>query len=247
MSQISPAINSPAKSDRTRRWTAEDDEMLRRHHGELTGQEIALMLGRTPQAVFTRASVLGLSNKQPWTDEDASVLWRLYSSAPMHELCAALNRTPIAIRVRASKLGLKREESPDIRERHRRHSEHMRRRAAAGARNSSLLPLGTTRPQGGKLFTKVADTGNPHVDWIRAQRVVWEAAHGPIPPGHLVTFKDRNPLNIALENLELISGTDHMARITIARYPRPYQRAAKALGQFLAKLKRLEKDREKSE
>ena len=38
-----------------------------------------------------------------------------------------------------------------------------------------------------------------------------------------------------------------MARITIARYPLPYQRAAKALGQFLAKLKRLEKEREKSE
>jgi hypothetical protein len=33
---------------------------------------------------------------------------------------------------------------------------------------------------------------------------VWEKAHGPIPPGHCIFHKDRNPANNALENLELL-------------------------------------------
>lgn len=37
--------------------------------------------------------------------------------------------------------------------------------------------------------------------------VVWEAAHGPIPRGHKVAFKDGNHLNCTLENLELLTPT----------------------------------------
>lgn len=33
---------------------------------------------------------------------------------------------------------------------------------------------------------------------------VWEKAHGPIPPGHCVFHRDRNPANNAIENLELL-------------------------------------------
>lgn len=34
------------------------------------------------------------------------------------------------------------------------------------------------------------------------QRVIWEAAHGPIPKGSMIIFTDGNPVNCALENLE---------------------------------------------
>lgn len=228
-------------------WTEEQDAAVRQHYGTLTAGEIAKRLGRTTLAVVSRAGVLGLRNQNPWTQEEEDLLRERYSSAPMHELCAELNRTDIAIRGRASILGLKRRgSSPDVKERSRRHSEFMKARRQSGVRNPGVLPIGTTRMQGGKLYTKVADTADTRSNWVRAQRVVWEAAHGPIPDGHMVTFKDGNRLNLALENLELVSGTTHMARNTIARYPLPYQNAVKALGRFMAKLKRLEKDREKS-
>jgi hypothetical protein len=37
------------------------------------------------------------------------------------------------------------------------------------------------------------------------QRLIWEAAHGPIPEGHVVIFADRNKSNFNLDNLLLVS------------------------------------------
>lgn len=41
--------------------------------------------------------------------------------------------------------------------------------------------------------------------WIPYHRKLWEDVHGPIPPGHIVVFKDKNSLNCVFENLELIT------------------------------------------
>jgi hypothetical protein len=42
-------------------------------------------------------------------------------------------------------------------------------------------------------------------------RAVWEDAHGPIPEGHHIHHRDRNPSNNTLENLELIEGKSHIS------------------------------------
>lgn len=36
-------------------------------------------------------------------------------------------------------------------------------------------------------------------------RLIWEEAHGPVPPGHVVIFKDGDRENFALSNLALVS------------------------------------------
>ncbi|MGP0074877.1 MAG: HNH endonuclease signature motif containing protein [Bryobacteraceae bacterium] len=41
---------------------------------------------------------------------------------------------------------------------------------------------------------------------------VWEQHRGPIPPGHIVVFKDRDRSNCAIENLELISKAENARR-----------------------------------
>jgi hypothetical protein len=41
---------------------------------------------------------------------------------------------------------------------------------------------------------------------------VWEQHNGPIPPKHIVAFKDRNRANCAIENLELMSMADNARR-----------------------------------
>src|SRR6478609_5108044 len=46
--------------------------------------------------------------------------------------------------------------------------------------------------------------------WLH--RRVWEAAHGPIPPGHHVHHKDHDKANNALANLEVIEGKEHRRR-----------------------------------
>lgn len=45
--------------------------------------------------------------------------------------------------------------------------------------------------------------------WRQKQRVVWEACHGAIPAGMCVTFRDDNPLNCDINNLELITRGEH--------------------------------------
>lgn len=45
----------------------------------------------------------------------------------------------------------------------------------------------------------------------RYHRWLWVQSFGPIPKGYLVTFKDKNPLNCEIENLQLVSRNQHIA------------------------------------
>ena len=51
---------------------------------------------------------------------------------------------------------------------------------------------------------KVSMTGNAREQWKPKHRLVWEAANGPVPKGHVVIFADRNKSNFALDNLLLV-------------------------------------------
>lgn len=55
--------------------------------------------------------------------------------------------------------------------------------------------------------------------WVHLHRHIWTQAHGEIPRGKIVAFKDQNPMNCCLENLELITRSENMKRNTIHRYP----------------------------
>lgn len=65
-------------------------------------------------------------------------------------------------------------------------------------------------------------------------RVMWEQANGKIPKGFNVVFKDNNTSNVRLENLELVSNAELMARNTIQRYPNEL----KSLIKLLSKLRK---------
>ena len=41
-------------------------------------------------------------------------------------------------------------------------------------------------------------------------RIVWEQAHGPIPPGYIIHHKDGNGKNNSLDNLELMTRREHV-------------------------------------
>ena len=41
--------------------------------------------------------------------------------------------------------------------------------------------------------------------WKGKHKIIWEAANGPVPPGHVLIFADGNKLNVTLENLLLIT------------------------------------------
>jgi hypothetical protein len=70
--------------------------------------------------------------------------------------------------------------------------------------------------------------------WELLQRHVWTKANGEIPRGSVVIFLDSNYLNCELNNLQVISRKENMARNTIQRYPAELQQIMK----LTCKLKR---------
>lgn len=76
-------------------------------------------------------------------------------------------------------------------------------------------------PDGLEVGTQTADTyvrvirnataDCPRVTWY-AHRVVWEAAHGPIPDGMQIDHLDCDAGNNALSNLELVTPAENRAR-----------------------------------
>lgn len=109
-----------------------------------------------------------------------------------------------------------------------------------GHRPHTWKPIGTERINAdGYRDRKVSDTGYPPRDWVGIHRLNWMAAHGPIPPGYIVAFKDGNKLNAALENLVLLSLVDNMRRNTIhARYPKPVREAIQLAGALKRQINR---------
>lgn len=68
---------------------------------------------------------------------------------------------------------------------------------------ANKTPIGTVlKKDDGYLWKKV---GEGCRDWKQLHRIIWEEANGPIPDGHLITFKDGNRMNVSLDNLEIVT------------------------------------------
>ena len=76
------------------------------------------------------------------------------------------------------------------------------------------LPIGSERFQArdGYMLRKVSDTGDQYRDWVGVHVLTWEAENGPVPPGHVIVFKDRNKSNDAPDNLECITRSEMIRR-----------------------------------
>lgn len=87
-----------------------------------------------------------------------------------------------------------------------------------GARPHTWQPVGTYRVSGdGQLERKVNDLpGANHVRWHPVARLVWQAAHGPVPKGHMVVFRPGTKTKvleqITLDKLECISRAENARR-----------------------------------
>ncbi|MDP2432921.1 MAG: HNH endonuclease signature motif containing protein [Pseudomonadota bacterium] len=97
-------------------------------------------------------------------------------------------------------------------------------------------PIGSERIQDGYLQRKVRDDGPVHRRWEFVHRLVWIEHHGPIPDGHVVTFRNGNRLDIEPQNLELITRADLTRRNSIHRYPRELRDAMKLAARLRRKI-----------
>lgn len=110
-----------------------------------------------------------------------------------------------------------------------------------GAIPANRAPVGAHRINGdGYLDRKISATGYPPKDWCAVHRLVWMAANGPIPQGHVVVFKPGRRTTrleeITLDALELVTRQDLMARNTLHRFPKEISLAIQARGALMRQI-----------
>lgn len=93
-----------------------------------------------------------------------------------------------------------------------------------GAKPASTLPVGMYRLCSGQLQRKTSEEPGPnHKRWTPVTRLVWEAANGPVPKGHMVVFKPGRATTV----LELITldALDCITRAENARRNHPINKS----------------------
>lgn len=88
--------------------------------------------------------------------------------------------------------------------------------------------------------------GNPRA-WSQLHRHVWECAHGPVPQGHVVVFRNGDKRDVRLENLQLVSRRELMARNTVHNLPKPLAQTIQLLGALKRQIRRKEESREEQD
>lgn len=81
-------------------------------------------------------------------------------------------------------------------------------------------------------------------NWRAFHVVLWEDAHGPVPPGYALCFKDGDKLNIDVDNnVELISRADLCRRNSLHNLPPELKGAIYMLGALKRRINREKQDR----
>ena len=210
------------------------------------------------------------SNYRPWTGAQIKLMRRFYPHRPTCEVAPLVGHSPASTYNRARKLSLAKTEaylaSPGC---HRLRPGHNRGIATRfppghvpankglrrpgwtagrmaetqfqpGNRPHTWRPIGSTRLMQGYLQRKITDTGYSPRDWVGVHILLWVKAHGPVPPGHVVAFRDGNKRHIVLDNLELISRRELMSRNTIHHLPPELKQTIKQLGLLRRRIRKTE-------
>lgn len=192
-------------------WTKEEEEYLRQNYRTMFASEIAEVLGRSTDSVQSRAYILRLHSDREKRSR-AGKLGTICPEAIAHRFQKGL--------IPANK-GKKM--SPEV------YAKAAPTMFKKGQIPHNYKEVGTEIINAdGYVQVKVAD---PNV-WKLKHRLIWEQAHGEIPEGYNVQFKNHNPLDIRLENLYLISKAEQMGKENsyMAKYPKDLQEVIRLKG-----------------
>ncbi len=214
---------------------AEDAQLAARYPNEPTAA-LARDLRRTALAVYQRAQKLGLAKSAEYLASPAACRLRRGDNvgAPYR---FKKGQAP------ANK-GLRRPGWGPGRMKATQFTKGVRRGVAVRL----YRPIGTERvSKDGYLERKVNDDLPLQRRWRFVHLVVWEAANGPVPPGHAIVFKNRDRNDTRLENLECITRRELMQRNTVHNLPKPLAETIQLLGALRRQIRRRTKANEEQD
>ncbi|WP_250865633.1 HNH endonuclease signature motif containing protein [Caballeronia sp. INSB1] len=197
-----------------RLWTDDEIEQLKRQYPDYETAEIARSLGRPIRPVYQKAASLGLKKTAAFLASDSS--GRIQRGRTDERMVA----TQFKKGQTSWNKGVK--GICGTHENSRR--TQFKKGEMRGAAQHNYVPIGSERiSKDGYLERKVNDDHPvPARRWVGVHRLVWEAANGPVPAGHVVCFLPGRRMSdadrITLDALELVS------RAELARRNHPVTR-----------------------
>lgn len=224
-----------------RYWTAAEREMMRRLYPDTLTADLARQLGRSAAKVYQCAQRMGLKKSQA------------YMSGPHACRLRSGDDTGIEHRFKPGHQTWNKGKKGSTGTHENTRANHFKLGAISGRAAKLEMPVGTLRVnRDGYLDRKINCIPGPSSKrWRAVHRLVWEAAHGPVPAGHIVVFlpgrKTTDPELITLDALELITRVENMRRNTLHNMPPELARLVQLRGVLNRKInQRLKKDEKKT-
>lgn len=184
-----------------RYWSGSDIRVLRDLYPDLLAETVAQQLGRPVTAVYAKAKALGLAKSAEFNASDmAGRIQQGSQSAPMIATRFQKGLTPWNKGLK----GLQFEGSKAT-------------QFKPGTAPHNWRPVGSYRVVYGNLERKVNElSGSNSVRWHPVHRIVWEAAHGPVPTGWICVFKPGRHTavleEVTLDRLGLVTRAENLRR-----------------------------------
>lgn len=186
-------------------WTEVEDDYLRKHYANSTPEELEAHLKRSRPSIYQHATALGLKKSEQYFQ---TVGAGRFPSGVNKGHRFAKGFTPwnkglsgwVAKGTEAT-------------------------RFKPGNRPPQEQPIGSLRiTKDGLVQRKVSNNpGSNSQRWRSVHELVWVAANGPVPPGHIVVFrpgmKTNKPELITLDKVECISRSENAKRNNLNKNP----------------------------
>ena len=193
-----------------RYWTPAEVAILRQCYPSIRTADLCKLLpGRTVNSIFNQAHKMGLEKSAAYLASDMAKRIRRGHNDPR------LKATQFKPGHKPPNKG----KSFDVARTHPNCTAHQFKPGRAPHEARNYQPIGTLRiaQRDGLLERKVNDTHPmPARRWEGVHRLVWKAAHGAIPPGHMVVFKSGQKTTvldaITADKLECISRAENARR-----------------------------------
>lgn len=199
--------------------------MLRNQYADTHTEQLACELKRALGTVYQKASALGLHKSQAYLASPAACRLR------RGDQVGKASRYPKG-HVPANK-GLRR---PGW-HRGRMRETQFRKGQFPVNRDPDYYVLGALRVNSGGYIDMRVSFDPGARGWRALHRILWEDAHGPVPRGFIVAFKDGEKLNVEIDNLELRSLAANMRRNTVHNLPAPLKSSIHLLGQLKRRIR----------
>lgn len=227
------------------KWTPAMDKQLRQLYPTHTGEQVADIMGLGISSVYCRAKALGLGKAPGFASQISRQRWAEGRHENSRKHLFKPGQTP-SNKGRPASEWMSAEARARVAKTHFKPTKHPRL-------SHNYRPIGSLRTNAyNTLERKVTDSRSiaPARRWVPVARLVWEAAHGPIPPHHVVRFKDGKHTviesEITLDRLECIPQHENMRRNSYHnKYPKEVARLIQLRGALNRKINtRTRKNRE---